>query len=148
MRFLVAARLEAFTVTKLGPVLSLALFLGPCGVRYSVDAWRRGRHRPPPRPPTHVPGGVVRFFQVFLVVMYSGAGIAKLRGDWLSGNVLWSHLHDNYQTSVSWLLGRAVPAWGWQALQYLSLTFEVAAPVWFLLPWTRPVAVVAPPHRT
>ena len=75
--------------------------------------------------------------------MYSGAGIAKLRGDWLGGDVLWSHLHDNYQTTISWLLVRAVPGWGWQALQYLSLIFETAAPLWFALPWTRRYAVLA-----
>ena len=85
---------------------------------------------------------MIRYFQIFLAAMYSGAGIAKLRGDWLSGDVLWSHLHDNYQTAISWLLVRSVPGWAWQALQYLSLTFEVAAPLWFLLPWTRRPAVV------
>jgi uncharacterized membrane protein YphA (DoxX/SURF4 family) len=138
-----ADRLEAFTVSKLGPMLSLALCLTPSGARYSLDAWLRRRKHPGEVLPTHVSGGVIRFFQVFLAAMYSGAGIAKLRGDWLGGDVLWSHLHDNYQTIVSWALGRAVPAWGWQALQYLSLAFEVLAPVWFALRWTRPVAVIA-----
>jgi len=138
-----ADRLEAFTVSKLGPMLSLALCLTPSGARYGVDAWLRRRKRPGEELPTHVSGGVIRFFQVFLAAMYSGAGIAKLRGDWLGGDVLWSHLHDNYQTIVSWALGRAVPAWGWQALQYLSLAFEVLAPVWFALRRTRPIAVVA-----
>lgn len=138
-----ADRLEAFTVSKLGPMLALALCLTPAGARYGVDAWLRRRRHPGEALPTHVSGGVIRFFQVFLAAMYSGAGLAKLRGDWLGGDVLWSHLHDNYQTTFSWLLGRAVPAWGWQALQYLSLAFEVLAPIWFALPWTRPVAVVA-----
>ena len=138
-----ADRLEAFTVSKLGPMLALALCLTPSGARYSVDAWLRRRRDPALPLPTHVSGGVIRFFQIFLAAMYSGAGIAKLRGDWLGGDVLWSHLHDNYQTIISWALGRAVPAWGWQALQYLSLAFEVLAPVWFLLRWTRPVAVIA-----
>ncbi len=138
-----ADRLEAFTVTKMGPMLALALCLTPSGARYSLDAWLRRRRHPGEPLPTHVSGGVIRFFQVFLAAMYSGAGLAKLRGDWLGGDVLWSHLHDDYQTTFSWLLGRAVPAWGWQALQYLSLLFEVLAPVWFLLPWTRPVAVIA-----
>ncbi len=138
-----ADRLEAFTVSKLGPMLALALCLTPSGARYSADAWLRRRKYPGEPLPTHVSGGVIRFFQVFLAAMYSGAGIAKLRGDWLGGDVLWSHLHDNYQTIVSWALGRAVPAWGWQALQYLSLTFEVLAPIWFALRWTRPIAVVA-----
>ena len=91
-----ADRLEAFTVSKLGPMIALALWLSPCGARYGVDAWLRRRRHPEAAPPTHVAGGVIRYFQIFLAAMYSGAGIAKLRGDWLSGDVLWSHLHDNY----------------------------------------------------
>jgi uncharacterized membrane protein YphA (DoxX/SURF4 family) len=144
-----ADRLEAFTVSKLGPMLVLALWLGPSGARYSVDAWleqRRWRRRnprgQPPAPPTHVAGGVIRFLQIFLVVMYSGAGIAKLRGDWLNGDVLWSHLHTDYQTWVAWLFIRAFPTWAWPALQILTLVFEVGAPLWFALPWTRRPALV------
>jgi hypothetical protein len=138
-----ADRLEAFTVSKLGPMLALALCLSPSGARYGVDAWLRRRRHPEAPVPTHVRGGVIRFFQVFLCAMYSGAGIAKLRGDWLDKDVLWSHLHDNYQTWISWALSRAVPGWGWQLLQYVSLTFETAAPLWFALRWTRPYAVIA-----
>jgi hypothetical protein len=138
-----ADRLEAFTVSKLGPMLALALCLSPAGARYGVDAWLRRRRNPEAPLPTHVRGGVIRFFQIFLCAMYSGAGIAKLHGDWLDKDVLWSHLHDNYQTWISWALARAVPGWGWQVLQYLSLTFETAAPLWFALRWTRPYAVIA-----
>jgi len=138
-----ADRLEAFTVSKLGPMLALALCLAPSGARYGLDAWLRRRRHPEAPVPTHVRGGVIRFFQIFLCAMYSGAGIAKLHGDWLDKDVLWSHLHDNYQTWVSWALARAVPGWGWQVLQYLSLTFETLAPLWFALRWTRPYAVIA-----
>jgi len=134
-----ADRLEAFTVSKLGPMLIVALLASPCSARYSVDAWRR--RRLDGRVPTHVAGGVIRFFQIFLVVMYSGSGIAKVRGDWLSGNVLWSHLHDGYQTEFAWLLLRTMPAWAWQGLQESTLLFEVGAPVWFALRWTRTPAL-------
>ncbi len=137
-----ADRLEAFTVSKLGPMLAVALCLSPSGARYGLDAWLHRREHPEALVPTHVRGGVIRFFQIFLCAMYSGAGIAKLRGDWLGGDVLWSHLHDNYQTTISWLLARAVPSWAWQLLQYGSLTFEVLAPLWFALPWTRRYAVL------
>jgi uncharacterized membrane protein YphA (DoxX/SURF4 family) len=134
-----ADRLEAFTVTKLAPVLSLALCLSPCGLRYSVDAWRR---RAGPTPPSEVPGGLVTFAQIFLPVMYSGSGLAKVRGDWLGGDVLWSHLHDSYQTGFAWFLVHSVPGGAWQALQYLTLVFEVGAPLWFALPWTRTPALI------
>jgi len=139
-----ADRLEAFTVSKIAPVLSLALALSPCDVRFGVDAWRRRRGGSPSAqpPPDHVTGGTVRFFQVFLVVMYSGSGIAKARGDWLSGQVLWTHLHDNYQTAVGWHVMNALPAGAWRILQDLTLVFEVGAPLWFALPWTRVPALV------
>jgi hypothetical protein len=132
-----ADRLEAFTVSKLGPMLSLALFLSPSGARYGLDAWRKRRRYPDAPVPTHVSGRTIRFLQMFLAVMYSGAGIAKLRGGWLTADVLWSHLHDDYQTGFAWLLIRTFPGWAWQAFQDLTLAFEVGAPLWFALRWTR-----------
>jgi uncharacterized membrane protein YphA (DoxX/SURF4 family) len=132
-----ADRLEAFTVSKLAPMLSLALLISPSGARYGIDAWREARRHPDAPAPTHVSGGVIRFFQLLIVVMYSGAGIAKLRGGWLSSDVLWSHLHDDYQTNVAWLLMRTLPQGAWQGFQILTLVFEVGAPLWFALPWTR-----------
>jgi len=137
-----ADRLEAFTVTKLAPVLTLALFLSPCGARYSVDSWLRRRRRPASPPPTTSGSGTIRFFQVFLVTMYSASGIAKARGDWLTRQVLWTHLHDQYQTAAAWLVMRATPTWGWWILQALVLLFELGAPLWFALPWTRTPALV------
>jgi hypothetical protein len=137
-----ADRLEAFTVNKLAPVLTLALFLGPSGARYGVDAWLRRRRHPDAPLPTEVEGGVVRFFQLFLCVMYSASGIAKARGDWLTHQVLWTHLHDQYQTQVAWLIMRVLPGWVWWALQWLVLAFEVGAPLWFAMRWTRIPALV------
>jgi Vitamin K-dependent gamma-carboxylase len=138
-----ADRLEAFTVSKIAPALVLALVYGPASARYSVDAWRTRRRAPDAPLPTTDESGALRFFQVFLVVMYSGSGIAKLRGDWLDADVLWSHLHDDYQTAVAYLLLRALPAAAWRVLQWLTLAFEVGAPLWFALPWTRTPALVA-----
>lgn len=136
--FLVLAdRLEAFTVTKIAPALSLALAVSDCGARYSVDAWRARRRSGAGALPTHARGGVVRFFQLFLIVIYSGAGLAKLRGGWLSQDVLWSHVHDDYQSWVAWTFVRILPGTGWQALQYLTLAFEVGAPLWFAFGRTR-----------
>jgi hypothetical protein len=90
-----------------------------------------------------VSGGTVRFFQLFLVTMYSSSGIAKIRGEWLTRPVLFTHLHDSYQTSVTHFLVGAMPAWGWSALQIATIVFEVGAPLWFALPWTRRIALFA-----
>jgi hypothetical protein len=128
-----ADRLEAFTVSKIAPLLVLALFFSPAGARYSIDAWRRRRRGI--TPPTHVSGGSILFFQVFLVVFYCGSGIAKMQGDWLDTNVLWTHVHDDYQTPVAYFLVRHLPTWSWITFQYVTLAYETFAPLWFGLAW-------------
>jgi uncharacterized membrane protein YphA (DoxX/SURF4 family) len=136
-----ADRLAAFTVSKISPVIAFALCVTPSGARWSVDAWRRRRRDPAWNPPTHVSGGCVRFFQLMLPVFYCSSGICKASGDWLSHPyVLWTQLHDSYQTPVSWLLANHLPPFAWTAMQATTLAFEALAPVWFALRWTRPYA--------
>lgn len=141
-----ADRLSAFTVSKIGPVIALVLFLTPSGSRWSVDAWRRKRRDPSYQPPDLVSGGCVRFFQVMLPVFYCSSGIRKAVGDWLPGRatyspyVLWTNLHDSYQTPVSWFLANHMPAFSWTVMQLVTLAFEVFAPIWFAVKWTRPYA--------
>jgi hypothetical protein len=136
-------RLAAFTVSKISPVVALALFLSPAGSRWSVDAIRRKRKDAAWRPATHVSWGCVRFFQFFLPIFYVSSGWAKAHGEWLSERyLLWTHLHDSYQTPVSWFLANYMPAVMWTVLQGITLAFELGAPLWFALPWTRTIAFV------
>jgi hypothetical protein len=129
-----ADRLEAFTVNKLGAIVAIALFATPSGARYGLDA----RLRDVDDRPELVGWGNVRFFQALLMFMYFGSGIAKLRGGWLSDpHVIWSHLHDSYQTALTYFLARNVPSLGWTLFQYLTLAYEVGAPLWFSLKKTR-----------
>ena len=138
-----ADRMSAFTVSKISPVIALALCLTPSGSRWSVDAWRRKRRDPKWKPPTHVSGGSVSFFQFFLPVFYLSSGYLKAKGDWLSyPTVLYTHLHDSYQTPVSWFLANHLPAFAWTAMQGVTLAYEALAPVWFALRWTRPYAFI------
>ena len=139
-----ADRLAAFTVSKLGAVLAVALALTPAGARASVDAWlRRSRDWSPHPRPGEVGGGNVRFFQMLVAVMYFASGLGKLRGDWLDRNdVIYTNLHDSYQTAVSYLLASRVPAWGWTGFQWLVLALELGAPLWLTLGPTRLPAVV------
>jgi hypothetical protein len=134
-----ADRLAAFTMSKLGTVIALALFLSPCGARWSVDAWRRRRRRAETGPPpTRVSGGSVRFFQLLLVVLYGASGVAKAKGAWLvHDDVVWSHLHDSYQTWITYELALHLPGPVWTFFQCLTLAFEAGAPLWFALRWTR-----------
>jgi uncharacterized membrane protein YphA (DoxX/SURF4 family) len=139
-------RLAAFSVSKLAPMVGITLALSPCGRRLSVDTWleRRKSKRARRQPlPTHVTSGAVRFIQVLLPVIYSASGIAKCRGDWLSHNfVLWTHLHDTYQTAFTVALANILPASAWTFLQYLTLFFEVLAPLWFSIKKTRTFGMI------
>jgi uncharacterized membrane protein YphA (DoxX/SURF4 family) len=139
-----ADRLSAFTVSKLAPMIGLSLALAPSGVRGSIDAWRaRRRAAKPPPLPTKVSGGCVGFYQVLLPVFYCSSGIAKVHGAWTdNGYVLWTHLHDSYQTHVSYWLAQATPVWMWPVLQITVLVYELGAPLWFALPWTRTPAMI------
>jgi len=137
-----ADRLETFTVNKLGTVVAIALYATPCGARYGLDAWRRAKTTPEERVPTHVTWGNVRFFQALLIGMYFTSGIAKIRGDWLSNSgVIYSHLHDSYQTAFTYFLATSVPAFGWTVFQSVTLIYEAGAPLWFSLRKTRLVAL-------
>lgn len=136
-----ADRLAAFTVSKMSPVLALAFFFSPCGRAYGVDAWIAARRGSPA--PKQVEAASVRFFQALLCTMYCASGVCKMRGDWLVNPfVLWSHLHDSYQTWVAWLLANLLPVFMWPILQAVVLTFEVLAPLWFSWRNTRTMALV------
>ncbi len=136
-------RLAAFSVSKLAPVIAIALAASPCGRRLSVDAYLRKKKRPKKELPTEVVSGSVRFFQLLLPVIYCASGIAKARGDWLKESyVLWSHLHDSYQTGVTIALANVTPKVLWPFLQMVVLGFEALAPLWFAWPRTRRVALV------
>jgi uncharacterized membrane protein YphA (DoxX/SURF4 family) len=132
-------RASTFTVSKISPIIALALALTPSGVRWSVDEWVKRRRDPSWVPPELASWGCVRFFQIFLGVFYASSGWIKAHGDWLRyPYVLWTHLHDSYQTPISWFLANYMPVFGWTALQGITLLFEIFAPLWFVLPWTRP----------
>ena len=133
-----ADRLESFTVTKLSPVLALTLCFSAAGTRHGIDAWQRRRHLPGEPVPTHAPGGPVRFVQVLLPTFYCASGICKAKGDWLErSDVLWTHLHDSYQTLLSRWLANHLPSGSWALMQATTLAFELGAPLWFSVRRTR-----------
>jgi uncharacterized membrane protein YphA (DoxX/SURF4 family) len=130
-------RVAAYTVTKLSPAVMLAVAFSPAGARLGVDAYRK-RKKTGKRPKKLRTSGATRFLQLLVVVMYSASGIAKARGDWLKVPlVLWSHVHDSYQTPVAFALASVLPAWTWTLFQGAVLAFELLAPLWFGLSRTR-----------
>jgi len=135
-------RLAAFTVSKISPIIMFSVAMGPAGTRLGVDAWLRRKRGEPPAPAT-ASYGSVRFLQIFVATFYCASGIAKAGGDWVTTrDVLWSHLHDNYQTAFTVLLANVTPAFVWTPLQYTVLVLECFAPVWFSVRYTRFLAMV------
>jgi uncharacterized membrane protein YphA (DoxX/SURF4 family) len=136
----VSDRLAAFSVSKMAPMIGITIALSPCGRVLGIDAWLRKKKKRA-RP---APSGSIRFVQILLPVIYSGSGIAKMRGDWLQhSHVLWTHLHDSYQTAFTVTLANVLPASAWTVLQIVTLTFETGAPLWFGLSRTRLVGLAA-----
>jgi uncharacterized membrane protein YphA (DoxX/SURF4 family) len=135
-------RLASYTVTKLSPAIMLAVAFSPAGARLGVDAyWKRKRSGKRPR--RLRASGAARFLQILPVVIYSASGIAKARGDWLKEPlVLWSHLHDSYQTPIAFALASVLPAWAWTLFQGMVLAFECFAPMWFAVSRTRTWAML------
>jgi hypothetical protein len=137
-----ADRLAAFTVSKLSPAVMLALAASPCGARFSVDAWLKRRRDPEAPLPRHVAAASVRFFQLLLPIFYCGSGIAKARGDWLTHPyVLYTHLHDSYQTALSWTVANVFPTWTYTLLQAVVFSVETGAPLLFAFRKTRFLAL-------
>ena len=135
-------RLASYTVTKLSPAIMLAVAISPAGARFGIDA-RTKRKRSGKRPKRLRTSGAARFLQILPVVMYSASGIAKARGDWLKEPlVLWTHLHDSYQTPIAFALASVLPAWTWTLSQAMVLAFELLAPLWFALSRTRTGALL------
>jgi hypothetical protein len=136
-------RLAAFSVSKMAPMVGITIALLPCGRFLSIDSWLRRRRGDRTKPPVWVPSGSIRFVQVLLPTIYSASGIAKCRGDWLrQSHVLWTHLHDSYQTFVTVALANLLPPFAWTALQGVTLLFEVGAPVWFGVKRLQPIGLV------
>jgi uncharacterized membrane protein YphA (DoxX/SURF4 family) len=135
-----ADRLAAFTVSRLAPMIALVICLSPAGTRFGVDAWlarRRDEERG-----DEMCGGSVRFLQALLVVFYTASGVCKARGDWLKHPaVLWTHLHDSYQTAFAYLLANTLPGFAWTVFQGLTLLFECLACAWLLPRRIRPVGL-------
>ena len=110
--------------------LSLYLSLAPCGAVWSVDALLRGS-RPAP---TVRAGLATRLIHVHLCVIYTAAGLAKLKGTaWWDGSAVWKAVANlEYQSAdLTWL------AWGEPAanlLTHFTVAWELS--FWALV-WNR-----------
>ncbi len=73
----------------------------------------------------------VRVIQATLILQYFASGLAKtFRGDWLKySDVLYTQVQGVYRTdAAAWLL-RVLPVSSWTGMQWMTLLFELEAPV-------------------
>lgn len=86
----------------------------------------------------------IRVIQATLILQYLAAGWSKIDpGNWDEyTDVLWADAQGVYRTEVAaWML-RNLPKWAWSVMQYVSLAFELGAPLWFTVRRLRPVAFI------
>jgi len=108
-------------------------------VASSGSYWRVGGGTPGP-----VSVWPIRILQATLILVYFTAGTCKaIFGEWLSdSHVLWVQLQGTYRTeAASWLL-RTLPQPVWTVLQSLSLSFELLAPLLFMVRRFRPLGYI------
>lgn len=128
-----ADRLASFSMNKLALVSWLVLLLAPWPERSGDDASEE--------PPQLRSAWPLRICQATVLLQYFGAGVCKLRGDWLdSSKVLWLQAQDVYMTELSAWMVRELPAWVWVGLQHGALAFELLAPILFCVRRLRPIA--------
>ena len=91
-----------------------------------------------------IPWSVIGVFQAMLVIIYFAAGWTKVfQGEWMKNHLcLWNIVQGYHRTDEAAFLLRHLPVWMWTVMQYSTLAFELGAPLWFSLRWTRPFAVI------
>lgn len=86
----------------------------------------------------------IRALQASLILQYLASGISKaFVGDWLKhGDVLYTQVQGVFRTDfAAWML-RLLPVWSWSVMQWMSLLFELEAPVLFCVRKLRLVAMI------
>ena len=126
------APMATFGLDQILTFLTLYLCLAPCGAALSLDALlrrRRGKAEPAPSPRT---GLATRLIQVHLCLIYTAAGLAKLKGEaWWDGTAIWKAAANlEYQTADLTWLARA--EWAGELLTHVTVLFELTfwALVW------------------
>jgi hypothetical protein len=127
-----ADRLASFSMNKLALVSWLILLLAPWPERSDTTTSEQ--------PPQLRSAWPLRICQATLLLQYFGAGVCKLRGDWLSSSrVLWLQAQDVYMTELSAWMVRELPRGVWAGLQHGALAFELLAPILFCVRRLRPL---------
>ncbi len=136
-----------FGLDQINTMLAMYLMVGPCGARYSVDAWRAaGQGRAVT--PSVTANLAIRLLQLHLCVVYLFAALGKLQGvTWWEGTAMWLALANyEYQSlDMTWI-------WPYRkcinALSQFTVLWELTYPALIWPRLTRPLvlALAVPLH--
>jgi uncharacterized membrane protein YphA (DoxX/SURF4 family) len=131
-----------YGLDQVNSLLSLYLMVGPCGSRFSVDAWRAKRAGRLIDAPSVTANLAIRLMQCHLCVIYLFAGLSKLQGlTWWNGFAFWGGIaNQEYQTlDLTWLSNWPLVI---NALTHLTVAFELSYCVLIWNRWTRPFVLL------
>ncbi len=122
-------------------IILFYLMLFPCGASWSIDAWWRGRNRPPTI--AMISPWALRLLFLQMILIYFCNGAYKLLGEaWWSGESLAYVLRDLALSRVS-PSTLPLPLWAARWMTWSVLVWEVSFPLLVLSRWTRPLALLA-----
>lgn len=131
-----------YGLDQINSLLSLYLMIGPCGSRFSVDAWRARRTGRSLDASSITANLAIRLMQSHLCVIYLFAGLSKLQGSaWWNGFAFWGGIaNQEYQTlDLTWLADWPLAI---NALTHLTVAFELSYCVLIWNRWTRPLVLL------
>jgi len=134
-----------FGLDQINTLLAMYLIVGPCGARYSVDAWWRRRRtdsKSVPQMDSVAANVAIRLIQLHMCIVYLFAGFGKLTGgSWWTGVALWGALANyEYQSlDATWMANWPLVG---AFLSHLTVYWEVyyVAAIWPR--WTRPLMLL------
>lgn len=125
-----------FGLDQINGLLALYLCVGPCGARYSLDAWLRKRRAGGALQvePSVTANIAIRLIQLHMCIIYLFAGTSKLMGPtWWDGSAMWFALGNyEYQSlDMTWLSNwpRTI-----SVLSHVTIFWEIS---YCMLIWSR-----------
>jgi hypothetical protein len=147
--FLATAHRGTVITGVVEPVLAFSLLylcIAPCGARFSLDAWRRGRRGDVARLASHSVAANVatRLLQVHVALVYGMMGITMLSGpadSWWIGDAMWFLIArpESRMVDLTWLDDHTYLLNFWT---HWVVLYELAFAVFVWNRWARPVLLI------
>lgn len=134
-----------FGLDQINALLAIYLCIGPCGARYSLDAWiKKSRAGGAPVVEPSVTANIaIRLIQIHMCIIYLFAGLSKLQGPaWWDGSAMWFALGNyEYQSlDMTWMSDwpRSIAflshlTIAWETFYCVMIWSKRWRPVWLLL---------------